>query len=283
MKSLSPSSFTVIVSLSLVLFMIGLTSLLIYNARQLSINIKENIGFQVFLKDSIPDDELKVLQTELSQMPFTKSIKYISKEEAAIRLKKDLGEDFISFLGYNPLSASIDIKLNADYANNDSLQKIQRVIADNRYVKEVVYQKNLIDKVNKNTQIVVMYILFFGVLLLIVAVSLINNTIRLAIYSKRFLIRTMYLVGATKFFIGKPFVINSIIQGIVAAFIGSLMIVGIWYLSIQYIPQLTLLQSMWMWIIVFSVIFVSGILISAISAWLSVSYYLRLQYSDLYL
>ncbi|GAB4201451.1 MAG: permease-like cell division protein FtsX [Bacteroidia bacterium] len=283
MKSLSPSSFTVIVSLSLVLFMIGLTSLLIYNARQLSINIKENIGFQVFLKDSIPDDELKVLQTELSQMPFTKSIKYISKEEAAIQLKKDLGEDFISFLGYNPLSASIDIKLNADYANNDSLQKIQRVIADNRYVKEVVYQKNLIDKVNKNTQIVVMYILFFGVLLLIVAVSLINNTIRLAIYSKRFLIRTMYLVGATKFFIGKPFVINSIIQGIVAAFIGSLMIVGIWYLSIQYIPQLTLLQSMWMWIIVFSVIFVSGILISAISAWLSVSYYLRLQYSDLYL
>jgi cell division transport system permease protein len=283
MRSLSPSSFTVIVSLSLVLFMIGLTSLLIYNARRLSISIKENIGFQIFLKDSIPESDLRVLQTELSQMPFTKSIRYISKEEAAIQLKRDLGEDFISFLGYNPLSASIDIKLNADYANNDSLQKIERMIADKVYVKEIVYQKNLIDKINRNTQVVVMYILFFGILLLIVAVSLINNTIRLSIYSKRFLIRTMYLVGATKFFIGKPFVINSIIQGILAAFIGSLMIVGIWYLSIQYIPQLSLLQSWWMWIIVFSVTFVSGILISAISAWLSVSYYLRLQYSDLYL
>ncbi|GAB4448345.1 MAG: permease-like cell division protein FtsX [Bacteroidia bacterium] len=283
MKNFQPSSITVIISLSLVLFMLGLTSLLIYNAQKLTNSIKENIGFQIYLKDSIPENIVHDLQTELSQMPFTRNIQYISKEEAAEQLKKDLGEDFISFLGYNPLSAYIDIKLNAPYANNDSLQKIERILSDKPYVKEISYQKNLIDKINKNARIIVLYLLFFGILLLIIAVTLINNTIRLSIYSKRFLIRTMYLVGATKFFIGKPFIIKSIIQGIIASFISALMIVGIWYITTQYIPQILNLQSTLMWIITFSSIFIAGIIIAAISAWLSVSYYLKLQHSDLYL
>lgn len=283
MKNFNPSSVTVIISLSLVLFMLGLTSLFIYNTQRLTISIKENIGFQIFLKDSVTEASIQQLQTELSQMPFTKTIRYISKEEAADQLKKDLGEDFISFLGYNPLSASIDIKLNADYANNDSLQKIERIISDKPEVKEIVYQKNLIDKINRNTKIFVMYLLFFGFLLLIVAVSLINNTIRLSIYSKRFLIRTMYLVGATKFFISKPFIVRSIIQGVVASCISALMVTGIWYISTQYIAQLSLLQNVWMWVITFGVILIAGIIISGISAWVSVSYYLRLRHSDLYL
>lgn len=283
MKNFHPSSITVIISLSLVLFMLGLTSLLIYNAQKLTNSIKENIGFQIYLKDSIPDNILHDLQTELSQMPFTHNIQYISKEAAAEQLKKDLGEDFISFLGYNPLSAYIDIKLNASYANNDSLQKIERILADKPFVKEITYQKNLINKINRNTKIIVLYLIFFGLILIVIAVTLINNTIRLSIYSKRFLIRTMYLVGATKFFIGKPFVIKSIISGIIASFIAAFMITGIWYISIQYVPQITLLQSIWMWVITFSAVFVAGIIISGLSAWLSVSYYLRLQYSDLYL
>lgn len=283
MKNFHPSSITVIISLSLVLFMLGLTSLLIYNAQKLTNNIKENIGFQIYLKDSIPENIVHDLQTELSQMPFTRNIQYISKEAAAEQLKKDLGEDFISFLGYNPLSAYIDIKLNASYANNDSLQKIERILADKPFVKEITYQKNLINKINRNTKIIVLYLIFFGLILIVIAVTLINNTIRLSIYSKRFLIRTMYLVGATKFFIGKPFVIKSIISGIIASFIAAFMITGIWYISIQYVPQITLLQSIWMWVITFSAVFVAGIIISGLSAWLSVSYYLRLQYSDLYL
>lgn len=283
MKNFHPSSITVIISLSLVLFMLGLTSLLIYNAQKLTNSIKENIGFQIYLKDSIPDNILHDLQTELSQMPFTHNIQYISKEAAAEQLKKDLGEDFISFLGYNPLSAYIDIKLNAEYANNDSLQKIERILADKPFVKEITYQKNLINKINRNTKIIVLYLIFFGLILIVIAVTLINNTIRLSIYSKRFLIRTMYLVGATKFFIGKPFIIKSIIQGIIASFISALMIVGIWYITTQYIPQILNLQSTLMWIITFSSIFIAGIIIAAISAWLSVSYYLKLQHSDLYL
>jgi len=283
MKNFNPSSITVIISLALVLCMLGLTTMILYNAHTLSIQVKENIGFQIYLKDSIPENELNTLQKELAQMPFTKSIQYTSKEAAAEQLKKDLGEDFISFLSYNPLSASIEIKLNADYANNDSLQKIERILADKPFIKEVSYQKNLIDKINKNTKIIVFYLMLFGVLLLIVAVTLINNTIRLAIYSQRFLIRTMYLVGATKFFIGKPFIIKSTIQGIIASFISALMVVGIWYFSVQYIPQISILQSTSMWIITFSTIFISGILIAALSAWASVYYYLRMQYSDLYL
>lgn len=283
MKNFNPSSITVIISLALVLFMMGMTSLVFYNAQKLTIYIKENIGFQVYLKDSISDTDLNLLQKELAQMPFTKQITYTSKEAAADQLKKDLGEDFISFLGYNPLSSYIDIKLNADYANNDSLKKIERVLLDKPFVKEISYQKNLIDKINKNTKIIVFYLMLFGVLLLIIAITLINNTIRLSIYSKRFLIRTMYLVGATKFFIGKPFIVKSIIQGIIASLISSLMVVGIWYITTQYVSQIVILQSPYMWMITFAVIFVSGILIAAISAWASVSYYLRLQYSDLYL
>ncbi len=283
MKSLSPSSITVIISLALVLFMLGITTMVLYNAQKLTIYIKENIGFQIYLKDSIPENNLTTLQNELAQMPFTKEIKYVSKEEAAEQLKKDLGEDFISFLGYNPLSPLIEIKLNADYANNDSLQKIERALSDNIYIKEIAYQKNLIDKINKNTKIIVLYLSTFAILLLIVAVALINNTIRLSIYSRRFLIRTMYLVGATKFFIGKPFILKSIIQGLVASLISAIMLTTLWYISIQYIPQISSLQTTGMWLITFTSIFVSGILIAALSAWASVSYYLRLQYSDLYL
>lgn len=283
MKNFSPSSITVIISLSLVLFMLGINTLVIYNAQKLTIYIKENIGFQIYLKDSIPDNQLNLFQRELAQMPFTREIHYISKEAAAEQLKKDLGEDFISFLGYNPLSASIDIKLNANYANNDSLQKIERILADKPYVKEIFYQKNLIDKINKNTRIIVLYLTVFGILLLILAITLINNTIRLAIYSQRFLIRTMYLVGATQFFIGKPFIIKSIIQGVIASLISALMVIGIWYISLQYIPHIHNLQSPAMWILTLSVIFLSGIVIAAFSAWASVSYYLNLQNSDLYL
>ncbi len=283
MKTFSPSSITVIISLSLVLFMLGITSLLLYNAQKITIYIKENIGFQIYLKDSIPDAELHNIQKELSQMPFTKKINYISKSEAAEQLKRDLGEDFISFLGYNPLSSYIDIKLHAEYANNDSLQKIERIISDNSFVKELTYQKNLIDKINKNTRIIALYLIVFGVLLLIISITLINNTIRLSIYSQRFLIRTMYLVGATKFFIGKPFIKKSILYGIIASLISSLMVAGIWYVTTQYIPQISILQSTIMWVIMLTVIFTSGILITAVSSWVYVSYYLRLQYSDLYL
>ncbi|GIV26911.1 MAG: cell division protein FtsX [Bacteroidia bacterium] len=283
MKHFNPSSITVIISLSLVLFMLGITSMVLYNAQKLTLYVKENIGFQIYLKDSIPENNLNALQNELAQMPFTKEIKYISKESAADQLKKDLGEDFISFLGYNPLSSMIEIKLNADYANNDSLQKIERTLSDNPYIKEITYQKNLIDKINKNTRIIIMYLSLFAILLLVVAVALINNTIRLTIYSQRFLIRTMYLVGATKFFIGKPFIVKSVLQGLIASLVSSLMIVALWYISIEYIPQISVLQNTGMWLVTFASVLFSGILIAALSAWASVSYYLRLQYSDLYL
>lgn len=282
MKNFNPSSFTVVISLSLVLFMLGLTSMVIYNGKKLTQHLKETIGFQIYLKDSIPDTQLMSLQKKLSQMPFTKEIKYTSKEEAANQLKKDLGEDFISLLGYNPLSSFLDIKLNAEYANNDSLKNIEKTLTEYPIIKEIVYQKNLIDKINKNTQIIVLYLSAFGILLLFIAVTLINNTIRLSIYSQRFLIRTMYLVGATKFFIGKPFIIKSILQGILASALSVLLISGIWFVTTQYIPQLNALQTPFMWVITIVSVFCSGVVIAALSAWLSVSYYLKLQQSDLY-
>ncbi len=282
-KGFGTSSFTVIISLSLVLFMLGVTVLIVLNTKKLSIYIKENIGFQVYLKDSITEQDIQLFQKDLAQMPFTKEVKYISKEDAAENLKKDLGEDFISFLGYNPLLSSIDIKLKSDFVNNDSLQKIERGLMEKPFVKEITYQKNLIDKINKNAKIIAMYLLLFGVLLAVVAIALINNTVRLAIYSQRFLIRTMYLVGATKFFIGKPFVIKNIIYGLLASVISCFMVMGLWYLSMQYIPQISSLQTSLMWAFTFGAVVLFGVVISSLSAWISVAYYLRLQSSDLYL
>ena len=281
-KRLRTSGVTVIISLSLVLFMLGALGLLVINANKLSTHFKENVGFQIYLKDTATSAQTDVLIQELNNADFTKSVNLISKEQAAEKLKLDLGEDFVSFLGSNPLLNSLDVKLNANFANTDTLQIIEKNLLQKSFVKEVVYQKEMINKLNKNTKAVAFFILIFSGALLIVAIALINNTIRLSIYSQRFLIRTMYLVGATRIFISKPFIFKGFRQGIIAGIIAGLLLAGFLVLSTRFIPDLLQLQDENVLLILFAGIILVGVIISAFSALLAVLRYLHLKTSDLY-
>jgi cell division transport system permease protein len=281
-QKLKTSSVTVVISLALVLFMLGLLGLVVINAKKLSNHIKENVGFQVVLKDTTTTAELDILKQEISSSAFTKEVAYISKDEAAKKLQKDLGEDFITFLGYNPLLSSLDVKLNSDYANIDSLAGFEKQIMQKHFVKEVIYHKDMIKQVNDNAKVISIYILIFSGLLLVVAIALINNTIRLSIYAKRFLIRTMYLVGATQGFIRMPFILKGVRQGVIAGLLAGFLLAGFLVLSTNYIPDLLQLQDPNLLAILFGGIVALGILISGLSAALSVSLYLRLKTDDLY-
>ena len=281
-KSLRTSGVTVIISLSLVLFMLGALGLLIINANKLSTHFKENVGFQIYLKDTATSAQTDLLIQELNNSEFTKSVNLINKEQAAEKLKADLGEDFVAFLGSNPLLNSLEVKLNASYANTDTLQVIEKNLLQKPFIKEVVYQKEMINKLNKNTKAVAFFILIFSSALLIVAIALINNTIRLSIYSQRFLIRTMYLVGATRSFISKPFIFKGFRQGVIAGIIAGIMLAGFLILSTRFIPDLLQLQDENLLLILFIGIILVGVIISAFSAFLAVLRYLHLKTSDLY-
>ena len=281
-QKLKTSSVTVVISLALVLFMLGLLGLVVINAKKLSNHSKEKVGLQVVLKDTTTQAELDILKQEISSSAFTKQVDYISKDEAAKKLQKDLGEDFITFLGYNPLLSSLDVKLNSDYANIDSLSSFEKQIMQKHFVKEVIYHKDMIKQVNDNAKVISLYILIFSGLLLVVAIALINNTIRLSIYAKRFLIRTMYLVGATQGFIRMPFILKGVRQGVIAGLLAGFLLAGFLVLSTNYIPDLLQLQDPNLLAALFAGIVALGVLISGLSAALSVSRYLRLKTDDLY-
>ncbi|MDI9342117.1 MAG: permease-like cell division protein FtsX [Sediminibacterium sp.] len=281
-SKLRTSGITVVISLSLVLFMLGLMGYVLINARQISNHVKENIGFQILLKDTATSAQIDGLIQEINTSKYAKSVELTSKEKAAEQLKADLGEDFITFLGSNPLLAALQVKLNADYAQTDTLQAIERQLIQKPFVKEVVYQKDMIKNFNQNARGVTFFILIFSGALLIIAIALIINTIRLSIYSQRFLIRTMYLVGATKTFISRPFILKGLRQGIIAAIIASALLVGFLALSTRFIPDLLKIQDETLLFILFASILVGGMIISGLSSFISVMRYLRLKTSDLY-
>ena len=216
-RRLRSSYITSIISISLVLFLLGLIGILLINAKRLSDHVKENIGFTIILNENVKEVDILRLQKSLDAQEYVKSTEYISKEEAASELTEELGEDFIEFLGYNPLGATIDVRFYAGYANPDSISFIEGQINSFEEVKEVFYQKSLLHLVNENIRKISFIILLFSALLFLIAVALINNTIRLSVYSRRFLINTMKLVGATRTFIRRPFLYRSAGHGILAA------------------------------------------------------------------
>lgn len=271
-----------IISITLVLFMLGLLGMIVLNAQKISEHVRENIGFSLYLQEDLSAEELKTLQEDLKAKPFTNRIEYIDQETAAEMLKKDLGEDFVDFLGYNPLSGSIDVFLKADYAVKEKTAEIEKALKRYPAVKEVVYQKDLIAEVNNNIRRISIVLLGFSVLLLIVVIALINNTIRLAIYSKRFLIKTMQLVGATGGFIRRPFVARGILNGIISGFIATLLLMGVMYSAEQNFPTLVELKNVNLYLILFASVIVLGVLISWISTSLAVRKFLRMQSGDLY-
>lgn len=271
-----------VISIALVLLMTGLLGLILVHAKNLSNYVKENIVLNIIVNEGAKEVDITALQKQLDANPYVLKTQYVSKELAARNLTKDLGEDFVDFLGYNPLLSSIDVYMKADYANNASIETFTTKLNQNPLVKEVIYQKSLIDMVNQNIKGIGLVILAFAGILLIIAVALINNTIRLAIYSQRFLIKSMQLVGATKGFIRKPFLTYGIMHGLLAGLIAIILLLLTLYFAQQQVPEMIILRDWFEFSIVFVGVIGIGILISGLSTYFAVSKFLRLKIHDLY-
>ncbi|MBK8586777.1 MAG: ABC transporter permease [Bacteroidetes bacterium] len=282
-KRLRTSYASSIISVSLVLFMLGLLGLLVLDANKISDYVKEHIQLNVYLQDDINQEDLNLFLQALNESDFVRSTRYVSKEEALDSLKKELGEGAMGMIDNNPLPATIDINLKASYANSDSLQKIKEQLSTIRLVREVAYQQAEIKKMNENFRTVAMVILIFCALLLFVAVVLINNTIRLAMYSKRFLIKSMQLVGATKGFIRWPFLKTGFVHGFYSGLISSILIgVIIYFIQTQF-PEFGQLSDLKMIGVLFAGMLLTGVLLSGLSTFFAINKYLKLHIDELYL
>jgi cell division transport system permease protein len=281
-RKIRTSHFSTVVSITLVLFMLGLLGLLVLHAKKLSDYAKENIGFSIMIKENVKEAGIMAFLKKLDTEEFVKSTEYIPKEKAALQLKKELGEDFIGFLGYNPLLPTIDLRLKAEYASLESVNRIEKKLLANPEVKEVFYQKDLLEMVNQNLKRISLIILGFSAVLMIIAIALINNTIRLSVYSRRFVIRTMQLVGATRVFIHRPFIRNGIIDGLISAIVAIGLLMVVMYFLLQEIPELIQMVDLKLYLILIAAILLLGILISWFSTWLSVRKYLRMKTDELY-
>jgi len=281
-RRIATSQFTTIISITLVLFLLGLLGMIILHANKLSDYVKENIGFSIIMREGVRESGILELKKSLDRAPYVKSAEYIPPDRAAEKLQDELGEDFVGFLGYNPLLPSIDLRIKAAYTVNDSLTRIERQLLQRPEVKEVFYQKSLVDAINRNLEKISLILLGFSAILLFIAIVLINNTIRLSVYSKRFLIRSMQLVGATEGFIRKPFLSRSILHGTVSALVALGMLMVMVYFALDQIPELLELQDPVMLIgwVVFIVLL--GVFISWSSTYFAVRKYLRIRTDLLY-
>ena len=271
-------------SIALVLFLLGVFALLMMHAHKLSNHLKENIGFEVVMNSNVKEANILRLKAELDSMPAVKSTEYITKEEAIRRLSDDLGEDFLQWLGNeeNPLLPSIDVRFNADWANNDSIAVIQAQLLKNADIKEIYYQKSLVGLINQNVRRIGIALAVASLVLLIIAITLIRNTIRLRIYSKRFLVRSMQLVGATASYIRRPFIRSGRAQGFFGALIADALLALLLYGVSKRLPELTLIQDKTIIISIFVGIIVLGILLGGLSTRFALRKYLRADVDRLY-
>lgn len=262
--------------------MTGLLGLILVHAKNLSKFVKENLVVNIIVNDNTSEGDVLALQKDLEKNPFVLQTEYISKEVAAKNLTEDLGEDFVEYLGHNPLLPSIDVYLKEQYANTDSIGIFIEQVAKNSRIKEVIYQESLIDMVNNNIKIISIVVLAFTVILLIIAVALINNTIRLAIYSQRFLIKSMQLIGATRNFIRKPYILYGIIHGLIGAMIAILLLLLTLHFGQKQVPELIFLRDWFEFIAIFLIVTLLGVLISGLSTYFAVTKYLRAKSNSLY-
>jgi len=279
---LRSSYVTLVISVSLVLFLLGVLGFMLINARELSDYLRESLSFSVWLDDDAKEADIRMLQKDLDAKLYVKSTEYVSKEEAAAKMKEDLGEDFISFLGDNPLPPVIDVYLYAGFTNPDSVAKIEKYVLEYPFVKEVYYEESLLFLINENVRKISLFLLVISSFLFLIALTIINNTIRLSIYSRRFLIRTMQLVGATRAFIRKPFLIQAAFHGLVAALVAMSLLMGLLYLiETEFFLKFTF-ESTKLLLLLGAFIIFMGILINIISTFFSVNRYLSISEDKLY-
>ena len=270
------------ISTTLVLLLLGMVVFFVLSANNLSTYVRENIGITVLVSDDMKEPEALNFQKVLNEKTYVKESVYISKEQALKEQTEAMGTDPAEFLGYNPFTASIEIKLNAQYANSDSIAWIEKEILTNKKVMEVSYPQNLIDSVNRNIQKVSFCLLGLAALLSLISFALINNTIRLAIYSKRFLIHTMKLVGASWGFIRRPFLVRNVWIGVLAGVMADAVLLGMAYILVKYEPQLIEIITPNTLLIVMASVFIFGLAITFLCAYISINKYLRMKASALY-
>ncbi|MFK7050638.1 Cell division protein FtsX [Flavobacterium columnare] len=281
-RRLITSYFSVILSVGLVLFMLGLLALFIVNAKKLSNDFKEGITMTVFFKDDAKDTTLTKYGEMLKEAKFAKDYVFISKEQAAKEHEKTLGENFTEFLGMNPLKNSFDIHLRADYVENDSVAKIERKLRENPLVADIFYDKQLVKMVNENVKKASMWILIISGFLTVVAVLLINSSLRLSIYANRFIIKTMQMVGATKAFIRKPFIMRSVKLGMIGAGVAIIALLGVLFYIDNIWPTLGVFNDMVSIIFILLSVFGIGVLITWLSTYFATQRFLNLRTDDLY-
>ncbi|MBO5809506.1 MAG: permease-like cell division protein FtsX [Bacteroidales bacterium] len=279
------SYFVSLMSIMLVLFMMGMYAFMVIYADRMLNYVKENIGFEVIIKSNVKESSIISLKDEISKKNYIKSVEYISKEEATNRMKEDLGEDFLKWLGdvENPLLPSLDIRFVADYANSDSMAMVEKWIGKKQIVKEVIYQKTLTNTINDNINRIKIILFSISLILLLIAITLINHTIRLSIYSKRFIVRTMQLVGATKGFIMKPFLKTFMVQGLIAAVI-ALILITITILGINdYLPEMNMEQGNEYIIAIYVSVIVLSLILTSLSTYFSMKKYINADLDKFYM
>ena len=281
-RRLLTSYFSVIVSITLVLFLLGFFGFLVFSTKKLANHFKEQVTVTILIKDEAKSADIAQLQKTLSVASFVKSLRFISKDEAAETFSKDIGEDFVIFIGTNPLQNVIDLSLKAEYAEPDRMTEIKRELEQNSFVSEVVYDQSLVALIHENVNRIGLITLVFSALFSFVSVLLINASIRLSIYSKRFIIKTMQLVGATRSFIRRPFIRTNVRLGILSAFLAILLFYGSLLAIVKSYPEFSVLLDNTVLCIVFIGILAMGIFISWLSTYFATQRFLNLNTNDLY-
>jgi cell division transport system permease protein len=281
-RKLVSSYISVVISIALVLFLLGCLGLFVFNAKKVADHFKEQVVLTIYLNDNTKEVEVDQLKKRLLLADYTKNIAYVSKEEAAEIMKAENGEDFMEYLGYNPLQNSIDVYLKADFVTNDIIDDITEELSEKEFIADLRYDKDLVFLMNNNVKKITFWVLVISALFTLIAVLLINSSIRLAVYSKRFIIKTMQMVGATKSFIRKPFVYKSVQLGIIGAIIAlAAMAVVLYYLN-QTFPELQLVKEPILIAGIFIGIFVIGIVITWLSTFIATQRFLNLKTDQLY-
>lgn len=273
-----------LMSIMLVLFVLSLFSSLILFANKISDYIKENVGFEIVMKKGVKEKDIIDFQHVLDNKKYVKSTEYISQQEATRRLTEDLGEDILEWLGdvENPLLPSIDVRFKSEYANNDSIAKIEQWVMKNKNVKEVYFQKSLMHSIDKNVNKIASVLLLVGFVLLIMAVTLISHTVRLAVYAKRFVVRSMQLVGATEGFIIKPFMKSFVIQGFIGAVLALILLSIFLFKLMHEVPELVVLTNISSIALIYISVIALGVLLTTLSTFFAMRKYLHADIDDLY-
>jgi cell division transport system permease protein len=281
-RRLRNSYISTTVSITLVLFMLGLTGTILLFAREISVRVKENYTFTIYMQEAAPQNEILRFQKYLDTRDAIRSTQYITSAEASAAYAKEIGEDFVALIGKSPIPDLIEIKVKSEYTNLDSLKSLESDIKSREIVSDFRYNRGLIEKVNENLRKFGAVLAAFSILLLVIAFALINNTIRLAVFANRFIIRSMQMVGATQAFIRKPFLIRGIVQGGISGLLSIIMLLASYHFINMRIENLITPVYLDLLLMLFGFVLLSGILITLLSTWFAVRRYLRIKTDLLY-